>query len=111
MLLFDELSPSEFNRCRKEGDWKDMAGDRPHRPSTLSQTPGRAAFFCATAGAIFGLSFGLSKLDFYATAISATLLMMLFIQWSNHKDTLDLNKKLDRLLFQAKTNDRRSDEV
>jgi hypothetical protein len=30
---------------------------------------------------------------------------MLFIQWSNHKNTLDLNKKLDRLLFKATTND------
>jgi len=87
-----------------------MASGRQRRLSTLSHIPGRAAFFCATAGTIFGLSFGLSKLDFYAIAISATWLMMLFIQWSNHKSTLDLNKKLDRLLSQAKTNDPRSDE-
>jgi low affinity Fe/Cu permease len=104
MPLFDGLSPSESKRYRKEGDGKDMASDRQRRLSALSHTPGRAAFFCATAGAILGLGFGLFKLDFYAIAISATWLMMLFIQWSNHKNTLDLNKKLDRLLFKATTN-------
>jgi hypothetical protein len=48
------------------------------------------------------LAFWASQSVFYAVAISAILMTLLSILWSNHKETLELNKKLNRLLVQKR---------
>ena len=57
-----------------------------------------AAFFVVIAYALLWLVFERQTFDWHAVATLATLIMTLFIQRSEHRDTQAIHAKLDELL-------------